>query len=134
MNPNSQTPGPLNAVSLDREPRIYAPIPSRGNYAVADVHVNDWDQQNPIISRDQAEANARLLAASFNAFDKAGRTLGVDAAELAERVDLAALIHAARHALAYLDTQPNATPGSIAEVGQCGARYLLRTELAKLSV
>lgn len=103
MNPNSQTPGPLNAVSLDREPRIYAPIPSRGNYAVADVHVNDWDQQNPIISRDQAEANARLLAASYTCLDKAGRALGVDAAELAESLDLAALIQAAREVIGELD-------------------------------
>lgn len=41
-------------------------------------------------------ANSRLLAASFTAFDKAGRTLGVDAAELAERIDLAALILASQ--------------------------------------
>lgn len=43
-------------------------------------------------------ANARLLAASFNAFDKAGRELGIDAATLAEGLDLAAFIRAAREA------------------------------------
>ncbi len=33
-----------------------------------------------------AEANARLLAAAYNAFDKAGRTLNIDAATLADMV------------------------------------------------
>ncbi len=37
-----------------------------------------------------------LLAASYSAFDKAGRELGVDATELAKTIDLAALIRAAR--------------------------------------
>lgn len=43
-------------------------------------------------------ANARLLAASYTAFDKAARALGLDAATLAEGIDLAALIRAAREA------------------------------------
>ncbi len=127
---NSHTPGPFRhegteLLDVGDVPSVpHAVIRSEGERWAALVEVTDGE----------CEANARLVPAALNAFDKAGRTLGVDAAELAERVDLAALIHAARHALAYLDTQPNATPGSIAEVGQCGARYLLRTELAKLSV
>ena len=44
----------------------------------------------------EQRANAKLLRASYNAFDKAGRALGVDAAELAEQIDLATLIRAAR--------------------------------------
>ena len=46
-------------------------------------------------------ANARLLAAAYTAFDKAGRDLGVDAAELAHRIDLAGLIHFVRIAASY---------------------------------
>ncbi len=37
------------------------------------------------------EANQRLLAAAYTAFDKAGRELGVDAVKLAETIDLAQL-------------------------------------------
>lgn len=124
MNPiNPQTPGPIVAVKhYLHVPALPCPGYEQGACLASVGNITN------------REGDARLLAASFNAFDKAGRELGIDAAELAERIDLAALIHAARHALAYLDTQPNATPGSIAEVGQCGARYLLRTELAKLSV
>ncbi len=44
---------------------------------------------------DEERAALKLFAASFNAFDKAGRALGVDAAELAQAVDVAALIRAA---------------------------------------
>lgn len=39
-----------------------------------------------------SEANAALLAASYTAFDRAARELGVDAVELAESLDLAAII------------------------------------------
>lgn len=45
---------------------------------------------------EERAANRRLLAASYNAFDTAGRALGVDAAELAEALDLAKLIRIAR--------------------------------------
>ena len=37
---------------------------------------------------DEQRANQRLLMAAFNAFDKVGRELNIDAAELAERIDL----------------------------------------------
>lgn len=43
---------------------------------------------------------ADLIAASYTAFDKAGRELEIDAAELAKRLDLAALIRAARAVVA----------------------------------
>lgn len=54
----------------------------------------------------EEEANARLLASSYTAFDKAGRELGIDAAELAEKIDLAALIRG----LNALRLDPNAEP------------------------
>ncbi len=37
----------------------------------------------------ETKATSRLLAAAYNAFDKAGRQLGIDAAELAELLDIA---------------------------------------------
>lgn len=43
----------------------------------------------------ESAQNARVMAKGFAMLDKAGRTLGVDAAELGESIDLAALIRAA---------------------------------------
>ncbi len=60
------------------------------------AHVVD-DQHN------QKKANAELLAASYSAFDKAGREMGVDATELAKTLDVAAVIRAAREVIAELD-------------------------------
>lgn len=48
------------------------------------------------------KANARLLAAAYTAFDRAGRTLNVDAAILAESIDVATLVCAARDAIALM--------------------------------
>lgn len=40
--------------------------------------------------------NARLFAAGYTAFDRAGRALGIDAAELAERIDITELVETLR--------------------------------------
>lgn len=68
------------------------------------AEVNGPNRLDRIPERD---ANRALVAASFTAFDRAGRELGIDAAELARAVDLAALIRGAQEALAYLETQEN---------------------------
>ncbi len=47
---------------------------------------------NASARRVERDANRRLLASAYTAFDKAGRELGVDAATLAERIDLAKLV------------------------------------------
>jgi hypothetical protein len=39
-----------------------------------------------VLPRKECNANARLLAAAYNAFDSAGKALGVNAVELAERM------------------------------------------------
>lgn len=52
------------------------------------------------------EANARLFAAAYTSYDKAGRELGVDATELAKTIDLAALIHNAQDMLDSLRGMP----------------------------
>jgi hypothetical protein len=43
----------------------------------------------------RVEENRHLIAASYNAFDKAGRELGIDATELASKLDIARLMRAA---------------------------------------
>lgn len=87
---NAQTPGPVAAVSP--HPGQWALVPVNHGKAPECwtlAYVRDFQ-------RNDAE-NARLFAASYNAFDKAGRELGIDAAELAERIDLVTLIRAVRH-------------------------------------
>lgn len=92
MNPiNPQTPGPIVAVKhYLHVPALPCPGYEQGACLASVGNVTN------------REGDARLLAASFNAFDKAGRELGIDAAELAERVDLAALIKAAGWAATVL--------------------------------
>lgn len=111
---NSHTPGPFRhegteLLDVGDVPSIpHAVIRSEGERWVALVEVTDGE----------CEANARLVPAALNAFDKAGRTLGVDAAELAEKLDLAALIRAAHAARLALD--------------DCDARWALARVLNKL--
>lgn len=89
MNPiNSQTPGPvrnwLNQDLLGRHPN-----------GIDDLVIAYLANTGLFKATETQRANARLLAAGYTAFDKAGRELGVDAAELAEKLDLTALINAA---------------------------------------
>jgi hypothetical protein len=44
---------------------------------------------------------------------------------------VAELATAARDALTYLDQQPDASQGSLAEVAQCGVRHQLRQALSR---
>lgn len=114
---NSHTPGPFRHEGtelLDVGDVLSVPhavIRSEGERWVALVEATDAE----------CEANARLIPAALNAFDKAGRTLGVDAAELAESLDLAALIRAARWAACATD-----------DTEATFARIALQRELAKL--
>ncbi len=85
---NQQTPGtvsfrPTGMISTDaphRNVRFLAVVQAHGSPGL------------PYTLED--EANGRTLAAGFNLLDKTGRTLGCDAAELGERLDLVALIRA----------------------------------------
>lgn len=84
---NSQTPGPLHAteVGVTMQDALRAP----DNTNVAMVNNTSKGRKMP------RGANARLLAAAYNAFDRAGRELGVDAASLAQKIDLVTLIREA---------------------------------------
>lgn len=83
--PNAQTPGPFrfapNGGHLNRARLLGPPHPVDGGDFAALASLT-----NP--------ATARLLASAYTMADKAGRTLGVDAAELCERIDLAELVGA----------------------------------------
>jgi len=93
---NHQTQGPyrnegVELIDVGDVPSVpHAVIRSEGERWVALVELTD----------EECAANARLVPAALNAFDKAGRALGVDAAELAERIDLAALLSNLRALLA----------------------------------
>jgi hypothetical protein len=84
---NTQTPGPLTVAALSGK------ITAGGMTIAA-----SYDLRHDSHGKEE-HANRRLLAASYTAFDRAGRELGIDAVDLAERIDLAALIRAARELL-----------------------------------
>lgn len=87
---NSQMEGPLNVSSRETDGDLT--IRNSEGFIVAVVN-----QYAAKFKDKRDERNARLLATSYTAFDKAGRALGVDAAELAEQIDLPALILASQN-------------------------------------
>lgn len=75
---NPQTPGPLVALSSST-------IDAQAKSAwIATIKERDSDGERA--------ANQALLMASYNAFDKAGRTLGVSAEQLAQSLDVVRVI------------------------------------------
>lgn len=91
---NHQTPGPIfNRQAPPQFPHSRNLETKMGDRVALVDPKPFWDAG--LDGETRHDTNARLLAASFNAFDKAGRELGIDAAELAEKLDLAALITAA---------------------------------------
>ena len=91
---NQQTPGPVNhwpthwaggsnSIQINGRNTIWLDSP-RGELARIALNGGHVD--------DLVLADARLLAAAYTAFDKAGRELRIDAARLAAETDVAALI------------------------------------------
>ncbi len=60
--------------------------------------------------RETQLASRHLLASAYTAFDKAGRALGVDAAQLAEQIDLAACVEFALLHLSIALVNPSDYP------------------------
>jgi uncharacterized protein (DUF2235 family) len=88
------TPGELSLYRGRKERDASAVFLKAGSEFVGKVYGHET-------SKETAEANARLLAAAYNAFDSAGRKLGLNAVQLAERMadgGLADLIQAVRAA------------------------------------
>lgn len=90
---NKQTPGPLGAF-IDTDNETYAPDPrdaaviDDGGRVIAEIR---W-----LGDDNETLARMELFRASYTAFDAAGRTLGIDAATLAQRIDIVELISALR--------------------------------------
>jgi len=83
---NAQTPGPVR-VGLGHS--LFVPAsPDNPDGMIAAIRYLGGSKVNLA----ETQANAHLLAASFNAFDRAGRALGVDATNLATHIDIAVLI------------------------------------------
>lgn len=111
---------------------------TRGPLVACDHYLHAREKKFVAVSggdENQKEANARLLAASYNAFDKAARELGVDATELAERIDLAALILAATNAVLALKHWPETDlkSGTVREALVLETRGALLSALSPVS-
>jgi hypothetical protein len=101
--PNAQTPGPLAATNYtDNGGNEWTVNPQRRDGQAGRILavLNGADS-------DRNALDARLLALAYTAFDKSGRELGVDAAILAERIDLAALIKACHLLVMSNDRNPS---------------------------
>jgi hypothetical protein len=97
--PNAQAIGPLEWIGTMGRPRdlVYLRGPTPDGHGTRHM-LTCADGPTP--------PDARLLASAYSAFDRAGRTLGIDAAELAERIDLATVLRWA----AWAGTQPGNLP------------------------
>lgn len=85
---NQQTPGPMVTHDLGLPVGVIQVHTANRQTVVATVHYHAGSDNTP----EDAKPNAALLAASYTLLDRAARKLGVDAVELAESIDLAALI------------------------------------------
>lgn len=109
---NQQTPGPVGCIDT--------------SYAAHDYRMTKPDQSPLLViascnDHSQPRANARLLAAAYTAFDGAGRKLGIDAADMAERLGaegLAEVIEALYSVTTWAKRQFNA----VAERSYAGTR------------
>lgn len=84
---NQHTPGPLRYAGFIGEGKC------NGTHSVDPRGRCVLDNPQPDgMPAAEGEANAKLSVAAFNQFDRAARALGVDATELAEKIDLLHLI------------------------------------------
>lgn len=108
---NSQTPGPITVKGT-----------SRGLFAAPTIRNPDGliaatrFLGSGIDAQEEHWVNAELLAASYTAFDKAGRELEVDAVELARSLDIAEALNLLGDCIPYLcdamDSRANETKHS----------------------
>lgn len=118
---NNQTPGPVTpSFNGSDDTRLFAESVADSPRAVAKINM-------PVNRALESCSTAQLLAASYTAFDRAGRELGIDATELAESIDLAEVI---RYALDYTQLH---TPAHVTHnVGRPDQTAAARTTLAGL--
>lgn len=90
---NQQTPGPLHIEPSQATAGETTLLIAPDTFQVCEINSPAWDG-NADFEYPCDPHNARLIAASYTAFDKAGRALEIDATELAGRIDLVAAYHA----------------------------------------
>lgn len=123
---NAQTPGPLAV----RQTGIGFPYLTVGIGARESIVCQTYVQQP---EPQAVHANARLLASAYTAFDRAGRALHCDAAELAASLDLVTLIRAAQSVLAAIDGGITSAPDApFREVWPAEDANTLRAALSTL--
>lgn len=66
--------------------------------ALAGIRPQSFEYASGFIPTEQQKANAALLAASYSAFDKAGREMNIDAVTMARKIDIRNLIKLAHKA------------------------------------
>ncbi len=109
---NAQIPGPLHVAVGGRTALFDA---NQNEVAFCATYGAGFGPMGCQFPWHFAAENARLLAAGYNAFDRAGRELGIDAAALAGKIDLARLIRAARDLAANARKQPARAAYSVKE-------------------
>lgn len=87
---NQQTPGPLfvddGFIRIEEQAQIIvSDIDTEREWTAAGPGDEDNVDRPAQVSFLAHPTNAKLLAAAYNAFDKAAREMGVDAVELAEK-------------------------------------------------
>lgn len=97
---NAQTPGPIIACPSGPVMQGYSQPLAIAQQGTPNLVAGVFGDVKG--GQSVAEANAELLAASYSAFDRAGRELGMDAVELARSLDLVALIQSHRDTLQAL--------------------------------
>lgn len=89
---NQQTPGPLQLADNDPTIILTVAVDDDGDARiVADVLVCDGDR-----ATDEKLSTARLMVASYNAFDGAARAFGMDAVQMAEKLGADGLVRLLR--------------------------------------
>ena len=140
MSQPLHTPGPLEFLELGRteeahnrcKPLTLCEAREKGD-DVANVYSSD--DSTVYIPRHQAVANTRLLAAAYNAFDSAGKKLGVNAVELAERMQdggIAELVIALEMALPFVQPPVELIPTCVRGNHASMAHSKATTALAKV--
>jgi hypothetical protein len=116
MSKPIHTPGPLHIEPCVDDDGASIVICGKGNVGVvAKIEYPIGGYEGKVsITRAEDEANARLLAAAYNAFDSAAKKLGVNAVELSERMQLGAiadLISALEQAREHIDGEIDVVDG-----------------------
>ena len=128
---NAQHPGPFTAHDNGHGTFHIQSVDGGTLFACVSYQTKAFEKMSANdLPLEQAKPIAALLAASYSAFDKAGRELGIDAAKLASSVDLAEII---RYALDYSQLHSRTSDkGNVGRIDQVKAARLILAPLVAL--